>query len=77
MSYNDFTQAAKNSRTQKAISEPFQVKLAGRKDIILICIVKPLHGDAYAVYKTAPGLKVVNYTVSTRDVDNIKSWESF
>ena len=77
MMYADFQKAARESRTQKAISEPIKAKIAGRSDLINIRIVKPLYGDAYAVYGTAPGIVVVGFKVSVRDVDNVKRWESF
>jgi len=77
MTYKDFSEAAKQSSIQKAISQPIRAKLKGRTDWIFIRIVKPLHGDAYAVYNTAPGIRVANYKVSTREVDDIKNWESF
>ncbi len=81
----DFESAQRASRTKAAISAvPKKVRLHGaglllNRNGVLVDIVKPAGGDAFAVYHSAQGLKIppVQYKPTTKEVDEVRAWKAF
>ncbi len=76
MVYNDYDEAAGNSRTRKAISRrSWDVELP--RGIRKLKIVKPSREPPIAVYATAPSIKCPEWNFSYDLVDGITEWEPF
>lgn len=72
--YEDYDEAAGNSRSRKAIStQSWRVELA--EGIRVLRIVKPLFQAPFAVYATAPAIKA-RWNFSYKLVDEC-TWEAF
>lgn len=71
--YPDWEAAAKASKWRKAVSTPVTITIP--RGTFRMEMVKPLHGDPYAVYATAPGIRVHDYKPSTREIDRIRRWK--
>lgn len=73
--YEDYDEAAGNSRTRKAITlRSWEVHLA--EGTRRLKIVKPLFQSPYAVYASAPSIKA-RWNFSYSLVDQCTEWESF
>jgi len=73
MTFPDPYEAAKSSREHKAVSQPpFFIHTARGRFLIQICF--PLHGSPYPVYKTANGITVHDFKLSSKMVDAVKEW---
>jgi hypothetical protein len=73
--YPDWEPAARASRSRMAISEQITVRLA--RGTYPVKIVKPLHGDPWAVYANCQGLKVHDWKPDSRAVDRCRRWKSW
>ena len=71
--YQAWEDAARASYFKSAVSEARDAVLDGGKKV-RIEIVKPLHGQEYATYAGAPGIRVHGLRLSTRDVDSVRRW---
>ena len=76
--YDDWQEAASHSIHDKAVSETIELHLARYRYPVYGEIIKPLRGDPYCVWKSAPGLPI--YDGSSRikphavDLDRVKRW---
>jgi hypothetical protein len=72
--FDHWSSAAKASKDGKAVSDRITRALDGGR-VLDLEIVKPLYGEPYAVYASAPGIKVHSYKLTARDVDGVKRWK--
>jgi hypothetical protein len=64
-----------NSRSRKAISDPFFIVThMGRRKVQ---IVHERERAPYYVFQTAPGIELKGYWPTTKEVDNIPNWMPF
>lgn len=77
MKYKDWQAAGEASRIRRAAisRDDFPGLTAGKR--CFYKIVKPLRGDPYPVYSTAPGIKVDGIRISASDCDRVKDWAPF
>lgn len=69
------SQAMNNSRTRKAISDPFFITThVGRRQVQ---IVRERDRSPYYVFRTAPGIEMKGYSPSSSEVDNVKVWHPY
>lgn len=74
MTYTDPDLAARKSKQNKAISQPpFFITTSRGKFLVQICY--PLHGSPYPVYKSANGIRVHDYKLTTKQIDAVKEWK--
>ena len=77
--FPDWEAPAKLSKTQRAISEPFDYtyysKTFRKVTVYKVEIVKPLYGDPYMVYRGS-GIKVP-VKVTARMVDSVRAWKVY
>jgi hypothetical protein len=45
--------------------------------VIPVQIVKPLYGDGFFVYRSAPGLKAAGIRPSAAQIDAVRDWQPF
>ena len=76
MVFNDYDEAAGNSRSRKAISlRSWDVELP--RGVRKLRIVKPSREPPIAVYATAPSIKCPEWDFPYSLVDSITEWEPF
>ena len=71
--YGNWYNACKQSRFEKAISKEV-IKIIIPRGIFMIRIVKPLRGQAIAVYHSAQGITVHDWKPDTAAVDRVRYW---
>ncbi len=74
--FEDYDEAAGNSRSRKAISARSWDVLLPR-GVRKLKIVKPLFQAPFAVYATAPSIRCPEWDFSYDLVDGITEWEPF
>jgi len=74
MTYTDPDTAARKSKQGRAISQPpFFIVTARGKFLVQICY--PLSGSPYPVYKSANGIRVHDYKLTSKQIDAVKEWK--
>jgi hypothetical protein len=76
--YDNWEDAARASRTKRAIAPPEYRELPGTGKALLVSIVKPLSGDPFFTYHSAPGMRVRELgRVSAAECDKVQRWQAF
>jgi len=73
--YEDFEGPARKAKMGLAIScDPIEIIHEGK--VRAIEIMKPAHGDAYAVYR-GTHLRLAGYKVPSSIIDGVRRWKAF
>jgi len=72
--YRDPQEAARHSKSLKAISAPPRMVQTNRGRFLMQIAYDPSRG-AYAVYTSAPGIKIHDVSITSKDVDAVKEWK--
>lgn len=76
ITYQSAAEAARASKFRKAISKD-TMAVPTRKGTRYVRIVKPLHGQPVAVYRSCPALECREYSLTTKEIDSVSEWEAF
>ena len=74
--YDDYDQAARDSRHKKAISAKI-FTIDTHVDRRRLRIVKPLSAEPYAVFSSVPSLKCDEWKPSYSLISSIDAWEAY
>lgn len=74
--YDDWSTAARASLFGKAVSDRIRRELDGGR-VLELEIIKPLHGEPYVVYASAPGIRCHTYKLTPRDIDTMRKWHAW
>lgn len=74
--YPDWQPAAEASRERKAISAQ-SITIRIPRGTFRVLLVKPRYGDPWAVYATAPGVKVHDWKPTNLLIDRTRRWKAW
>jgi hypothetical protein len=76
--YDSWEEAARASRSGRAIGPPGLREIPGSGQALPVSIVKPLSGDPFFTYHSAPGMRVRELgRVSAAECDRVRRWQPF